>query len=264
MPLRVVIFDLDDTLVVDEATSRAAMEEAAASAAQRFGVGAARFVNDARRLAVDFWASNPERDYCERIGISFEEALYGCLVDEAPEENRRFMAWARAARVEFFDAVLRLQGVADAGAARRVAAEFAAVRRSLQRLMPDAREVLARISGTHRVALLTNGARSIQREKIADAGLSDSFEAVLVSGEEGVGKPDAAVFHLLLARLGVSSSEAAMVGNSLSRDILGARNAGIPLTVWLRVAGSEEPADVVPDATIHGLHELPGVVARFC
>jgi putative hydrolase of the HAD superfamily len=258
-----VIFDLDDTLVVDEATSRSAMEAVAASAERWFGVCAARFLEDARRLAGDFWTANPERAYCERIGISFEEALYGRLDEEAPDENRRFMAWARTARVEFFFAVLRLQGLADVEAARRAAAEFASVRRGLQRLMPDAREVLARLSRTHRLALLTNGARSIQREKIADAGLSDLFEKVIISGEEGVGKPEVAVFHLLLARLGVSSSEAAMVGNSLSRDILGARNAGIPLTVWLRVAGSEEPADVSPVATIHGLHELPEVVARF-
>jgi FMN phosphatase YigB (HAD superfamily) len=50
-----------------------------------------------------------------------------------------------------------------------------------------------------------------------------------------------------------------MVGNSLERDIAGARNAGM-ISVWLKVPGSEEHAAVEPDFTISGLAELPALL----
>ena len=53
-----------------------------------------------------------------------------------------------------------------------------------------------------------------------------------------------------------------MVGNSLERDIAGARNAGIT-SIWLKVAGSEEHAAVEPEFTITGLMELPALLERL-
>jgi FMN phosphatase YigB (HAD superfamily) len=52
-----------------------------------------------------------------------------------------------------------------------------------------------------------------------------------------------------------------MVGNSLERDIAGARNAELAAAIWLRVPGSEEHADTLPHHTITGLHEVPPLVA---
>ena len=51
-----------------------------------------------------------------------------------------------------------------------------------------------------------------------------------------------------------------MVGNSLERDIAGANGAGIT-SVWIKVAGSEEHFETTPGFTIHGLAELPKVLA---
>ena len=110
------------------------------------------------------------------------------------------------------------------------------------------------------MALLTNGAPDLQREKIAATGLDQFFKAIAVSGEHGIGKPKPEIFHRLLGELGVTPDEASMVGNSLERDIAGARNAGIR-SVWIRVPGSEEHADVVPDHTISSLDEIPAILA---
>jgi len=60
----------------------------------------------------------------------------------------------------------------------------------------------------------------------------------------------------------VSPEEAIMVGNSLERDIAGARNAGIR-SIWVRVPGSEEHADVTPDHTITSLAEIPEILNRL-
>jgi putative hydrolase of the HAD superfamily len=51
-----------------------------------------------------------------------------------------------------------------------------------------------------------------------------------------------------------------MVGNSLERDIAGARNAGLR-SIWIRVPGSEEHAEVAPDHTVTALSEIPAILA---
>jgi putative hydrolase of the HAD superfamily len=132
----------------------------------------------------------------------------------------------------------------------------------LQRLLPDALEVLVRLKSGHKLGLLTNGAPDLQREKLAASGLGLHFDAVAVSGEHGIGKPRPEIFQILLEQLGVEAREAVMIGNSLERDIAGARNAGI-VPIWIRVAGAEEQAEVEPAATISGLAQLPEVLVRL-
>jgi len=102
----------------------------------------------------------------------------------------------------------------------------------------------------------------LQREKIEATGLGSFFKAIAVSGEYGVGKPKPEIFHHLLGVLGVSQEEALMVGNSMERDIAGARNAGIR-SIWIRVPGSEEHDEVIPDHTIAALGEIPGILEQL-
>ena len=60
----------------------------------------------------------------------------------------------------------------------------------------------------------------------------------------------------------MTPEESLMVGNSLERDIAGARNAGIR-SIWIRVPGSEEQADVTPDHTITSLAEIPAILSAI-
>lgn len=129
--------------------------------------------------------------------------------------------------------------------------------------MPDAVETLVRLKKDYKIALLTNGAPDLQREKIAASGLAGYFDAIAVSGEHGIGKPKPEIFHILLRELGVEPSRAVMVGNSLERDIAGALNAKLAAAIWIQVPGSEERAEVTPHHTIRGLHEIPGIVDGF-
>ena len=118
------------------------------------------------------------------------------------------------------------------------------------------------LASDYTLALLTNGAPDLQREKIAASGLEPFFKAIAVSGEHGIGKPKPEIFHRLHRELEVSPEEVVMVGNSLERDIAGARNAGIR-SIWVRVPGSEEHADVTPDHTIISLAEIPEILNRL-
>jgi len=257
MSVQAILFDLDDTLIVDEAISKAAMESAARLAAKLHGCDVSKFLADAPALSQALWKDNPCLAWCEEIGITAEECLWGNFAGDAPEVVA-LREWAMSFRRNLFDAILRKQGQpGDDGA---LAQEFAFARRKLQRLMPNAKETLARLKPGFPIGLLTNGDPDLQREKIAASGLAPFFDAITVSGEHGVGKPRPEIFHILLNALGTGPETALMVGNSLARDIAGARAAGIAKAVWLKVPGSEEFAEVTPDHTIAGLHELPGLL----
>lgn len=253
-----ILFDLDDTLVVDEVISKEALAESAKLAARLYEADPERLAGDARELAVRLWPANPALEYCNAIGITAEECLWGEFHGDDPS-LRALRTWSLAFRDELFSTALGLQGIAAGG--RALADEFSTSRRRLQRLMPGARETLALLAPTYQIGLLTNGAPDLQREKIAASGLEGYFVATAVSGEHGVGKPDPRIFEILLGELGCPPERAVMVGNSLARDIVGARNAGIARTVWLQVAGSEEFADVSPDHTITSLDQLPQALA---
>jgi len=54
-----------------------------------------------------------------------------------------------------------------------------------------------------------------------------SVDAVVLSSDVGVRKPDRRIFHLALDRLHVEAASTVFVGNSLGEDIDGARHAGL-------------------------------------
>ena len=83
--------------------------------------------------------------------------------------------------------------------------------RDLRRRRPRARRPARRL----RLALVTNGASCLQREKFAASGLADRFDAVVVSGELRTAKPDPAVYAHALDAVGARPGDAVMVGDSL-------------------------------------------------
>ena len=262
MPIRALLFDLDDTLAVDEAVSHETFAHVAAVASSRFGVAPAEFARNAMQIARDLWSEGACRPYCRSIGISAFECLWGGFTGETPELTA-LRLWAQEYRLEVFAKTLAAQLESyPADAPEFLASEFSSTRRARQRLLPGARELIAQLSANYKIGLLTNGAPDLQREKIEATGLKEYFQSIAVSGEYGIGKPRREIFDRLLEELKVSSEEVVMVGNSLERDIAGARNAGIR-SIWIRVPGSEEHAEVIPDFTIVALQEVPTVLQQL-
>ena len=262
MTLRALLFDLDDTLAVDELVSQETFAHTAAVASERFGVDPATFARDAMTNARNLWAEGECNSYCRSIGISAFECLWGGFAGET-QELSALRRWAHDYRREVFVKALTSQKPDHPPEAGEfLSSEFSATRRARQRLLPGARELLTALSTKYVFGMLTNGAPDLQREKIAATGLEPLFKAITVSGEHGIGKPNPEIFYHLLGELSVDPSEAVMVGNSLERDIAGARNAGIR-SIWIRVSGSEEHANVAPDHSITALSEIPAILEQL-
>jgi len=150
---------------------------------------------------------------------------------------------------------LRSFGIDDATLAGKLAGALAETRRSRHVQFPDALPSLQRLSRSFRLALITNGAPRIQRLKLEGSGLAEFFDPVIVSGELGIGKPDPAIFHYALERVGVPAESALMVGNSLTHDVAGAQSAGIR-AVWVNRDRTPLPDEARPDLTVTMLEEL--------
>jgi len=261
MALKAILFDLDDTLIVDEAASNEALEYTARTASEKFGVQAEQFKRDSVEIAKSLWAESPVYDHCRNIGISAFECLWGNFSGDE-EWLQQLHAWSNEFRPAVFDAALRRQDIDDPEAGPLLAEAFGGFRRQLARLMPNATEVVAELAREYKLGLLTNGAPAFQRDKFHSSGLHHAFDAAVISGDHGIGKPKPEIFQRLLSELEVSPEQAVMVGNSLERDIAGARNAGIR-SIWIRVPGSEEPDEVEPDHEILDLSELSELLEQI-
>lgn len=109
------------------------------------------------------------------------------------------------------------------------------------------------------LGILTNGSARYQRHRIAASGLGALLPLQVISGEEGVGKPDAAFFAAGAAAAGVRQQEAAMVGDAAEADVAGARRAGLT-AIWVNRAGDPWPDGLEP-APSAVTTDLAGAVA---
>jgi putative hydrolase of the HAD superfamily len=255
--IRAVLLDLDDTLVVEEAAALATFAAVAAFAAERRAIDATALALDGRARARELWRAAPTWAYCERVGISSWEGLW-CRFEGDAEDLPALRRWAPAYRREAWRRALGDHGIEDDPLADELAERFAAERRARHETFPDAALALDALAARYSLALVTNGASCLQREKLAASGLADRFDAVVAGGDVGIGKPDPAIFERALALVGASPGDAVMVGNDLDKDIAGAVGAGIR-AIWVNRDGSGGPRDV---QAVADLRDLPGLLSR--
>lgn len=79
---------------------------------------------------------------------------------------------------------------------------------------PSLVETLAWFRGRAlKLAIVTNGSSPVQSAKIQALGISEYFDAIVISEAEGVSKPDRRIFDLALDRVGVTPAQAVFVGD---------------------------------------------------
>ena len=123
-------------------------------------------------------------------------------------------------------------------------------------LIDGAEALLAALRSRFRLAIVTNGLAEVQRPRLARSAVGSSFEAVVVSEEVGVAKPDARIFQHALRELRHDDpSTVLMVGDSLASDIQGGCNAGIA-TCWFNPSRAANDTAIEPTFEIATLAEL--------
>jgi len=112
----------------------------------------------------------------------------------------------------------------------------------------------------YRLALLSNAANDADvRALLEKRALAPYFQFVLTSAACGYRKPHPCLFKRALDAFRILPEEAAMIGDTLEADILGANRLGI-FSIWItRRADTRAgiPPDSTPDAVIASLSDLP-------
>ena len=106
----------------------------------------------------------------------------------------------------------------------------------------------------------TAGTGCIRIRRLADAGILPYFRNIFISEEVGFHKPSPAFFRACFAASpGFDPASALMVGDSLTADIRGGRDAGLR-TCWLDRLGRPSRPDILPDYTVTALNQLPALL----
>ena len=123
--------------------------------------------------------------------------------------------------------------------------------------MPGAEALLEKLYGRYELYIISNGTARVQAGRIASAGIARYFSGIFISEEIGVNKPDREYFDRSLAQItDFNPDRALIVGDSLTSDIRGARNAGIR-SCWYNFRRERPRTEIQADFEIHFLEELP-------
>lgn len=105
----------------------------------------------------------------------------------------------------------------------------------------EAEEVLKILSRGYHIGIIGNQSRGTM-DRLNKYGLLKYVEICISSAEEGVAKPDPAIYKLALTRAGCEAHEAVMIGDRLDNDIYPAKKLGMK-TIWIKqgFGGMQEP-----------------------
>jgi putative hydrolase of the HAD superfamily len=177
-----------------------------------------------------------------------KSAREGELWSTSPERSRKF--WGSV-----YGGLLAEMGLAFGdGLARRLYTTFTDL--SNYRLFPDVEAVLSRLLGAGlRLGVISNFEEWLER-LLESLNVTRFFEVRIISGVEGLEKPDPRIFHLALDRMGVAPDESVYVGDNPMFDIEPAQEVGM-LAVLLDRRGRFPDH---PGARITSLDHLPELV----
>ena len=123
-------------------------------------------------------------------------------------------------------------------------------------LMPGCMELLNALNGKCRLFAVTNGVVTTQTPRLEKAGFGPYFEHIFISEAMGCKKPEKAFFDKCFDAIGpVDKSRCIILGDSLTSDMQGGRNAGIA-TCYL----GEDAGDARCDYAISKLMEFLKIV----
>jgi FMN hydrolase / 5-amino-6-(5-phospho-D-ribitylamino)uracil phosphatase len=226
---RAIFLDFDNTLVDDDASVELSLRRACLHLTEH----APDLAHDSLvaayvPLSQAFWSENP-------------------YIDEATIDVVRLKLWREA---------LATCGCTDEALALVARDAYAVHRLTACEVYDDALAVVPELAKSYRLAVITNGDGEMQRGRLRIAGLDAYVELLVASTDVGSGKPEVAIFHQAMAKLGVEPHDVWHVGDRLDSDVQGAHNAGLT-SVWLNRAGAaRSPSQPHPHHEIASLHDL--------
>lgn len=229
---KVILFDLDDTLVCFDGVVKQAWQKTCDLFATKLkNIQATELYNAIRKVGHWYW-SDPSRHREGRLNL---------------EETRR---------KNVKQALVNL-GINHETLAYELADYYSQLQESMIYLFEDAHPTLKQLKNKNtKLGLVTNGNAKMQKRKIKRFNLEPFFDAFFIEGELGFGKPDPRVYQLALKQFNIKANETWMVGDNLEWDVQAPQKIGIS-GIWKHNDYADpEESDIKPNRIIKQLSEL--------
>lgn len=128
--------------------------------------------------------------------------------------------------------------------------------------LDGATSLLERLKGKVPLGIITNSFVALQQSRLERSGFRHYFDALVISEQVGVAKPDIRIFDHTLALLGNPDRQRVlMVGDTPESDILGGINAGLK-TCWLDHGVRALPDTIKPTWQVTSLTQLEALLTE--
>ena len=196
MELKLVIFDLDNTLWDFETNSREALIELYETLDINHDFQ--KFHRNYVEINYRYW-----REY-EQGKITKNELRYG----------------------RFFEAFNDI-GFHDRKEIEKVANRYLEISPFKKAVFENTYSVLDFIASKYKMAIITNGFNEVVEMKVKNCQFDKYFDLVQTSEDAGVQKPNPRIFQKVLDFFNLSNDEAIMIGDNLQTDIEGANSVNM-------------------------------------
>ena len=214
-------------------------------------------------------------DFKKAEQVALEKTLRSFSLEPTPEVCARYSQinqgyWEMLERKEITREKLKVQRFGDLFSEYGIAIDSAlCAKRYVENLaqghffLPGAPEAVESLSKKYKLYLVSNGATDVQMSRLGSAGIEKYFQKVFISQQIGVDKPDKVFFERCFAQIpNFDKEKAIIVGDSLTSDILGGRNAGIA-TCWINANKKPARTDIPADYEIEALSQLEALLENL-
>ena len=122
-----------------------------------------------------------------------------------------------------------------------------------------AHELLTNLYGKYKLFATSNGPFKQQDFRLEKADMKKYFSGLFISEAVGAMKPSKEYFDYCIENANARKDEIVLIGDSLTADIAGGRNAGIK-TVWFNRKGKTNGTDMNFDAVTNSLFEIESII----
>jgi putative hydrolase of the HAD superfamily len=237
MPIKAVLFDMFDTLVMIEKNH--AFYNPSLKRAHRFLV--AKGVDVRFNVFRDAYIKARDALYAE-ADAKLEEPHFNCRISNALESL----------------GYLDVKNEVIAGTTNEFCEEFM----KYVRIDNHAKSALKKLHEKYKLGIVSNFAIPECVDKLLTKhGLDAFFDVVVVSGAVNKRKPSPEIFEKALEKLGVNAEDTVFVGDTVDADVIGAKAAGMK-AVFIERRVQEDAEQACPNQTIKSLSDLSEAIKK--
>ncbi|MBM7565043.1 HAD family hydrolase [Paenibacillus sacheonensis] len=228
-PIRLILFDLDDTLVHFD----------------------------------DYWEISVKETFTQHdltSGLDTNEmfAIFEQVNARLVEQLDKLQITVEDFRIQRFLHAMALAGKeADAAMASDFEQLYQAASKRNMKPDSDANKLIGELQGRYQVGIITNGSKDWQMHKLEAIELNEAIQAELlfISGAVGHEKPTREIYQHIVRATSLQPDQILVVGDSWTNDVAGPMDNGMQ-AVWFNKKGKPVPQGHQPLAVIRHLSEL--------